>query len=133
MPVSTPVPSRRSKPDISGLPHPRQPLVRPVSDREVCRLVRQMVAELILLFGDRILCRRDRRRMACHVRQISMYICHVALSMPQHDIGVAFGRDRTTVGHACHVVEDRRDDPVFDDFVSAAERMIAVVFGGGEI
>jgi chromosomal replication initiation ATPase DnaA len=53
--------------------------------------------------------------------------------MPQHDIGVAFGRDRTTVGHACHVVEDRRDDPVFDDFVSAAERMIAVVFGGGEI
>ncbi len=65
MPISTPVPSRRSKPDISGLPHPRQPLVRPVSDREVCRLVRQMVAELILLFGDRILCRRDRRRMAC--------------------------------------------------------------------
>ncbi|HEX2146378.1 MAG TPA: helix-turn-helix domain-containing protein, partial [Pseudorhizobium sp.] len=73
-----------------------------------------------------------RRRMACHVRQISMYVCHVALSMPQQDVGVAFGRDRTTVSHACHVVEDRRDDPFFDDFVSAIERIVVSAFGHGE-
>jgi len=97
--------------------------------KPVCRSIRQMVGELVLLFGDRFLERRDRRRLACHVRQISMYVCHVALRIPQNDIGEAFGRDRSTVRHACHVVEDRRDDPVFDDFVSATERIVVAVFG----
>nr|WP_281978071.1 helix-turn-helix domain-containing protein [Pseudorhizobium flavum] len=88
---------------------------------------------MVLLFGDRVLVRRDRRRLACHVRQIAMYVCHVALRISQTDIGEAFGRDRTTVRHACHVVEDRRDDPVFDDFISAIERIVVAVFGTLEV
>tara|TARA_R110000751_G_scaffold288742_1_gene394837 strand:- start:9 stop:422 length:414 start_codon:yes stop_codon:yes gene_type:complete len=109
------------------------PLTRRMSDRSICRIVRQMVSELLLLLGDRVMVRRDRRRLACHVRQISMYVCHVALRMPQQDIGVAFGRDRTTVSHACHVVEDRRDDRVYDEFVSAVERIVVAVFASGEV
>lgn len=101
--------------------------------RTVCRIVRQMVAELVLLFGDRVMLRRDRRRISCHVRQIAMYVCHVALRIPMSDIGSAFGRDRTTVSHACHVVEDRRDEPAFDDFVSAVERIVTAVFGVSEV
>ncbi|RWX76164.1 hypothetical protein EPK99_20565 [Neorhizobium lilium] len=77
--------------------------------------------------------RRDRRRFACHVRQIAMYVCHVALRVSLSDIGDAFGRDRTTVGHACHVVEDRRDDPAFDDFVATVERLVTTVFGLVEV
>ena len=88
---------------------------------------------MVLLFGDRVLVRRDRRGLACHVRQIAMYVCHVALRISQTDIGEAFGRDRTTVRHACHVVEDRRDDPVFDDFISAIERIVVAVFGTLEV
>jgi hypothetical protein len=99
----------------------------------VGRIVRQIVGELVILFGDRVLARRDRRRLACHVRQISMYVCHVALRIPQNDIATAFSRDRSTVGHACHVVEDRRDDPVFDDFVSTMERVVVSVFGTLEV
>ena len=134
MPVSPSHTQRRFKPDMPTPEPVWQPLLaRRFSDRTVCRVVRQMVAELIMLSGDRVLARRDRRRMACHVRQISMYVCHVALSMPQHDIGIAFGRDRTTVSHACHVVEDRRDDPFFDDFVSAVERIVIAIFGNGEM
>ena len=101
--------------------------------RTVCRIVRQMVAELIPLFGDRVMLRRDRWRQVCHVRQIAMYVCHVALRISMSDIGDAFGRDRTTVGHACHVVEDRRDDPAFDDFVAAVERIVTAVFGVSEV
>nr|WP_051776724.1 helix-turn-helix domain-containing protein [Pseudorhizobium pelagicum] len=104
-----------------------------MSDRSICRIVRQMVSELLLLLGDRVMVRRDRRRLACHVRQISMYVCHVALRMPQQDIGAAFGRDRTTVSHACHVVEDRRDDRVYDEFVSAVERIVVAVFASSEV
>ncbi len=134
MPIPPPVLPRRPSPDpsLSGFAW-QAPLSRRLSDRTVCRVVRQVVAELIMLSGDRVLVRRDRRRMACHVRQISMYVCHVALSMPQHEIAAAFGRDRTTVGHACHVVEDRRDDPFFDDFVSAIERIVTAVFGNPEV
>jgi hypothetical protein len=96
--------------------------------RTVCRIVGHMTGEIFGLVGSRVQLRRDRRRTLCHVRQISMYVCHVALRIPLHEIGLAFGRDRTTVGHACHVVEDRRDDPAFDDFVGAIERIVCSAF-----
>lgn len=101
--------------------------------RSTCRIVRQMIAEMNELVGERIQVRRDRRRTACHVRQIAMYVCHVALEIPMNDIGAAFGRDRTTVAHACEVVEDRRDDPAFDEFVSAVERISTSVFAPARI
>lgn len=94
-----------------------------------CRIVRQITAEMVLLVGERVAVRRDRRRAASHVRQISMYVCHVVLQMSLTDIGLAFGRDRTTVGYACNVVEDRRDDRAYDEFVAAIERVVVAVFG----
>ncbi|WP_424547770.1 helix-turn-helix domain-containing protein [Shinella zoogloeoides] len=94
-----------------------------------CRIVRQLVLEMTALAGDRPLWRRDSRRTTCHVRQIAMYVSHVVLRLSLSEIGMAFGRDRTTVGHACNVVEDRRDDAAFDAFVSAIERVVLSVFG----
>ncbi len=54
------------------------------------------------------------RARAALARQAAMYLAHVALRMSYTDVGRAFARDRTTVAHACAVVEDRRDDPGFD-------------------
>ncbi|MGV8936062.1 MAG: helix-turn-helix domain-containing protein [Allorhizobium sp.] len=96
--------------------------------RTVCAGVRQVTEEVLMLVGERTPERRDRRRATCHVRQIAMYVCHVALGMTMRDIGLAFGRDRTTVSHACAVVEDRRDDQAFDDFLSALERIASAAF-----
>ena len=45
------------------------------------------------------------------------------------EIAFAFGKDRTTVGHACARVEDRRDDSGYDLLVSAVERVVDGVFG----
>lgn len=100
----------------------------PFPTRRVCRIIRQMTSEMVTLVGERTLVRSDRRRAACHVRQIAMYVCHVALGISLSDIGTSFGKDRTTVGYACNVVEDRRDDPGFDEFVSVLERIAASVF-----
>lgn len=97
--------------------------------RILCGIVRQVTAEMLMLVGDRVQLRRDRRRSSCHVRQIAMYVSHVVLQISLTDIGQVFGRDRTTVSHACNVVEDRRDDVAFDDFVAAVERVILSVFG----
>ena len=126
---------RRRAPEIKAagegprIPPDAPPPLAEVPVRTVCRVVRQLVGEMLLLSSERPLHRRDARRSGCHVRQIAMYLCHVALRIPLCDIGLAFGRDRTTVGHACNVVEDRRDNDAFDAFVSTAERIVLSVFG----
>jgi hypothetical protein len=100
--------------------------------KPTCRIVSQLVTEMVFLFGDRVMARRDRRRLAAHSRQIAMYVCHVALSLSVDDIAGSFGRERSTVAHACHLVEDRRDNPAYEDFISAVERMVAAVFGDAD-
>lgn len=108
-------------------------MVRPAEEpRRLCGIVRQLTAEMILMSGERVLRRRDSRRTLCHARQISMYVCNVALGISHQDIGLAFGRDRTTVGYSCNVVEDRRDDPGFDEFVSSIERVATLLCVPGE-
>jgi chromosomal replication initiation ATPase DnaA len=56
---------------------------------------------------------RGRAKVAL-ARQVAMYLAHVACGLSMTDTGRLFGRDRTTVAHACGVIEDRRDDPLFD-------------------
>lgn len=54
-------------------------------------------------------------------RQLAMYLCHVVANMSLRDISIAFGRDRTTVSHGCHAIEDRRDCPTFDRQIELLE------------
>lgn len=63
---------------------------------------------------------RCRARVA-RARQLAMYLAHVMLSHSLTTVGEAFGRDRTTVSHACALIEDMRDDPLFDADVSRLE------------
>jgi chromosomal replication initiation ATPase DnaA len=57
-------------------------------------------------------------------RQLAMYLAHVGFEMSVSRVAIAFGRDRSTVAHACHLIEDRRDDPAFDACVGALESML---------
>ncbi|WP_068081393.1 helix-turn-helix domain-containing protein [Polycladidibacter stylochi] len=57
-------------------------------------------------------------------RQVAMYILHVALGYSHSNVGRVFGRDRTTVSHACKVVEEMRDQYHFDSHLSAMESQI---------
>jgi hypothetical protein len=59
-------------------------------------------------------------------RQLAMYLMHVVLGRLYLDVGRFFGRDRTTVSHACAVIEDLRDDPEFDAEVSRLERRLVM-------
>jgi hypothetical protein len=67
----------------------------------------------------------DRSTTAAFARKLAMYLAHVAFGMSIGRVGRAFGRDRTTVAHACHVIEDKRDDPRFDRWLDALERSAA--------
>jgi len=58
-------------------------------------------------------------------RQLAMYLMHVVLQRPMAVVGGFFGRDRTTVSHACHCVEDKRDEGgAFDAEVTRLETAI---------
>jgi hypothetical protein len=47
-------------------------------------------------------------------RQLAMYLVHVILGRTYAEVGSLFGRDRTTVSHACAHIEDLREAPFFD-------------------
>ena len=81
----------------------------------------------------RLLIHRTRSRVpVARARQLAMYLSHVVLGRSLMEIGRAFGRDRTTVSHACALIEDMRDDPRFDDEVTALEHLIEARMAEGE-
>jgi chromosomal replication initiation ATPase DnaA len=62
-----------------------------------------------------------RKPNVAFARQLAMYLCHTAANMSLREISDLFGRDRTTVSHACHAIEDRRDCPTFDKQIEFLE------------
>ncbi|MEL6370954.1 MAG: helix-turn-helix domain-containing protein [Pseudomonadota bacterium] len=61
------------------------------------------------------------RASVAMARQISMYLCHIVGRLSLREIASEFGREASTVSHACHVVEDRRDNSLFDKQVAILE------------
>lgn len=66
---------------------------------------------------------RGEARVA-HARQVSMYLLHCAFQLPHAQIGRIYNRDRTTVRHACAIIEDRRDEPTFDRTMCNLEEIV---------
>jgi chromosomal replication initiation ATPase DnaA len=62
-------------------------------------------------------------------RQTAMYLAHVAFGLSLTRVGVCFGRDRTTVRHACELTEDRRDDPAWECGLAALEAGLLALSG----
>lgn len=62
------------------------------------------------------------------VRQIGMYIANVVLGINMTTIGQGFGRNKSTVIHACHLIEDMRDDEEFDQIIARLEAIVHAAF-----
>jgi len=72
---------------------------------------------------------RDSRRGSAgtaFARQVAIYLSHTRLGLTYTEAGAVFGRDRTTVAHACRTVEEKREDPRIDAVVDLLERAIDV-------
>ncbi len=97
------------------------------SKRLLAKFVNQMVASAFQLSGERLL-RHDRgNAKAARARQVSVYLMHTCLSLTLTEIARVYGKDRTTIGHGCRVVEDLRDTPAFDDRIIELEQMVQTV------
>ncbi len=96
--------------------------------QEMCECLIDIAAALFSVSSKEL--RRPGRSAdpVCRVRQIAMYVAHVVLRLTQGEVGRGFGRERTTVVHACHTIEDLRDDAEFDRVVSMVERIAEVAF-----
>lgn len=81
---------------------------------EARRAIERMVTDVFGL-DHAALARRTRgARRVASARQVAMYVAHVNCGLSLTDVGRLFGRDRTTVAHACLSVEMKRDDAMFD-------------------
>lgn len=58
-------------------------------------------------------------------RQVAMYLASVGFGMSLGRVARAFGRDRSTVRHACRMMEERRENPSFDRWMEALEASVA--------
>ena len=74
--------------------------------------------------GADMMCATRGAAHAAFVRQVAMYLAHVAFEMSLSRVAYAFERDRSTVAHACRVIEDRRDESEFDARIAAREEAL---------
>jgi chromosomal replication initiation ATPase DnaA len=58
---------------------------------------------------------------AVRARQLAIYLTHITFHWSLNRVAYAFGRDRTTCGHACRKIEDLREDAAFDRRLSELE------------
>jgi len=95
--------------------------------RILARFINQMVASVYSLPASRLL-RCDRgKASASRARQVSIYLMHTLLSLSYGEVGTVYGKDRTTIAYACHLIEDLRDEPAFDDKLLELENTIIMV------
>jgi chromosomal replication initiation ATPase DnaA len=109
---------------------PRQRLARRRAERAI-ELCDSLIDITSALFGIPSKELRQTGRPCLEVariRQLAMYVAHVTLRLSMKEVGVGFGRDRTTVLHACHLIEDLRDDVEFDRMVVMTERIASAAF-----
>lgn len=73
---------------------------------------------------DELLAGRRGEAAVALARQIAMYLMHVGFGRTYAEVGQFFRRDRTTVAHACALIEEMREDAGFDQELGALEAQL---------
>lgn len=89
-------------------------------------LLEGYVARAYLVEPADIYSRTRGRADVAEARQLIMYLAHVEMGLSMAEVAYRYGRDRSTAAYACREVEDRREDPVFDNLVSHIEALITM-------
>lgn len=87
----------------------------------VCHFIEALVAGALGIGLAELRAEKRGRAAAAFARQTAMYLAHVHFGLSLSDVGRNFGRDRTTVAHACARVEDSRDDPKIESVLACLE------------
>lgn len=88
-----------------------------------------MVASLYGVSIDDLFAEKRGGARAAFARQVAMYLMHVVYGIRMSDVASAFGRHPSTVAHACHRMEDLRDDPQLDCHLTQLEDLLRTATG----
>ena len=102
----------------------RQDLVWKRDCSRVRRAVEPAVSAVFEVEVEELRAPTRRSAEAAFARQVAMYLAHVVCGLSLTEVGLVFARDRTTVAHACELVEDRRDEPELDRKLGHLERAV---------
>ncbi|MBS0385128.1 MAG: chromosomal replication initiator DnaA [Proteobacteria bacterium] len=92
-------------------------------DAAKARLSADIVGYALGVSGADIMAAEKGAPETAFARQVAMYLCYIAFEISLARVASAFARDRSTVSHACHRIEDRRDEPQFDRWIESLEAM----------
>lgn len=95
-----------------------------VRDRAAARLAAGVVGYALGVAEEDILDASRGSAAAAFARQVAVYLCHTGFELSLARVAAAFGRDRSTIAHACHTIEDRREEPQFDLWIGGLETMV---------
>ncbi|MEP1143186.1 MAG: helix-turn-helix domain-containing protein [Henriciella sp.] len=96
-------------------------------DKNSACLAVSLVAYALEMKAEEILLPERGPRELVRARQVAMYLTHVGLGKSLSRVAIAFERDRSTVAHACHRIEEMRDDIDFDAWLEALEEGLNTV------
>ena len=92
---------------MGGTPDPRR-------DRLTVGFVTHLVSLATDVPAAEIAAPRRASHTAVRARQLAIYLTHITFHWSLARVAFAFGRDRTTCGHACRKIEDLRENEAFD-------------------
>jgi chromosomal replication initiation ATPase DnaA len=95
-----------------------------IPDQFMREMLEQAVSRVFEVPGSDLWSGTRGRPRAAFARQVAMYLAHVAWGLTLTEVGTVFSRDRTTVAHACGLIEDLRDDPVLDRSLELLEGVL---------
>lgn len=87
----------------------------------LCRSIQAVVSTSLGIGMPELRAHQRGRAAAAFARQTAMYLAHVHFGLTLSQVGRNFGRDRTTVAHACARIEDSRDDPKVESVLACLE------------
>lgn len=96
-------------------------------DKNNTHLAVSLVAYALEMRAEDILLPDRGTREMVRARQVAMYLTHVGLGMSLSRVATSFERDRSTVAHACHRIEEMRDDADFDAWLDTLEQGLATI------
>lgn len=101
---------------------------------ELCKLIVTIIADQFDIPVDQMMCKTRACAKAARARQIAIYLAHTVFSIAYGHAADFFNRDRTTISHACKMIEDQRDDIEFDLKIEKMEaQLLAATHAGNRL
>ena len=93
--------------------------------RRVAMAALEVMAEAFAVPLSRLTMASRQRANVAFARQMAMYLAHVVGGLSLREVAAEFEREPSTVSHACHMIEDRREEGgVFDAQMLFLERAL---------